>query len=503
MVEKHLLPPETDTGIQDDISAAENFLQLNRITGNRRRLVPLTTSELPFVSFTELELASFFWKKEPLKTRLTDLVAEDESPTSASSDIQSWIAGKGPGIIIKQFIADVAPQIKTSRQRRKAGHRRAARLLTLEQIRSHLTAVQDKWVDPINYATKGYILRGSIRADGFRLQLPAYKLRELQSVRYCRLEPAKLPPKLTSTVGGTNYYLQEIRHVITCKEDVENLWPDAPVDRIKTLTLDGGQVCVVGAFVDLAENVLSQAKGKDNANESSMEGVTTTTVATTITTNNQQSTNAATSASSKVPVPLPQSQGLPTVSSRTTFLNLAVKQKAVFQPTFRFRHWLEGAKQEQVSVDGQQASISNIESRLPSLKGQGSSVFNYVQELERVEECLQNFYAGSGNQYKRHKWDMERARDYEYQLIADRLLGIVGGSFGRRYDPSNPVLIGVGLGEFSVRIGLPALNSTFLNYFIQMVTIALKISINGEYYKRLYVQKNQLICMLFWFFFWN
>ena len=130
-------------------------------------------------------------------------------------------------------------------------------------------------------------------------------------------------------------------------------------------------------------------------------------------------------------------------------------------------------------------------------------MINYVQELERVEQCLQDFYARSGNQYKRHKCDMERARDYEYQLIADRLLGIVGGSFGRRYDPSNPVLIGVGLGEFSVRIGLPALNSTFLNYFIQMVTIALKISINGEYYKRLYVQKNQLICMLFWFFFWN
>ncbi|KAF9537618.1 hypothetical protein EC957_007865 [Mortierella hygrophila] len=338
MVEKHLLPPETDNGIQDDISAVENFLQLNRITGNRRRIIPLTSFELPFMSFTEPEFASFFWKRESLKTQLADLVAEDGSPANTLVDITNWIAGKGPGIIIKQFNADVAPQVKTSRQRRKAGHHGAVKLLTLEQIKSHLAAIQDKWVDPINYATKGYTLRSFIRMDGFWFQLPAYKLHELQSVRYRWLEPTKLPLKLTSTVGGIDYYLQEIRRVITCKEDVEKLWPGVPVDRIKTLTLGGGQVCAIGAFADLAEDVLSQAKGKDNANESSMEEITTTTtVATTIATDNQQSTNASTSASSKVPVPLRQSQGLPTSSSRTTFPNLAVKQKAVYQPTFRFR----------------------------------------------------------------------------------------------------------------------------------------------------------------------
>ncbi|KAF8924165.1 hypothetical protein BGZ58_002101 [Dissophora ornata] len=223
MVDKHLLSPETDIAILDDISAAENYLQLNRITGNRRRITSFTTSALPFVSFTETELASFFWKREPLRMRLTRLVAEDGSSTKALSDIQSWIAGKGPGIIIKQFIADVAPQVRTSRQRRKVGHRGAVKLLTLEHIKSYLTAVQDEWVDPTNYATKGYILRGSIRTDGFRVQLPAFKLRELQLARFNRLETAKLPPKLTSTVGGTDYYLQEIRKVISCKEDVEKL----------------------------------------------------------------------------------------------------------------------------------------------------------------------------------------------------------------------------------------------------------------------------------------
>jgi hypothetical protein len=72
-------------------------------------------------------------------------------------------------------------------------------------------------------------------------------------------------------------------------------------------------------------------------------------------------------------------------------------------------------------------------------------VINYTAELRQVEEKLLEFYVGRDQLYKRHKWDMERARQYEYQLLADRLLGIVGGSIGRRYDPANPVLIAIGL----------------------------------------------------------
>ncbi|KAG9068063.1 hypothetical protein KI688_011655 [Linnemannia hyalina] len=59
--------------------------------------------------------------------------------------------------------------------------------------------------------------------DGFRVQLLAFKLRELQDVRYQRLSENRLPPRLTPTVGGTDYYLQEIQNVITSKEDIERL----------------------------------------------------------------------------------------------------------------------------------------------------------------------------------------------------------------------------------------------------------------------------------------
>jgi hypothetical protein len=72
---------------------------------------------------------------------------------------------------------------------------------------------------------------------------------------------------------------------------------------------------------------------------------------------------------------------------------------------------------------------------------------------------------------------MERARQYEYQLLADRLLGIVGGSIGLRYDPANPVLIAVGLGKFLIRSGLSSLDSTFFSYFVQKVTVDSRMSL--------------------------
>ncbi|KAF9102878.1 hypothetical protein BGX30_009259, partial [Mortierella sp. GBA39] len=121
----------------------------------------------------------------------------------------------------------------------------------------------NEWLDPFTYAQKGYVVRGSVRTDGFRVQLLTFKLRELQAVRYRRLNDNRLPPRLTSTVGGVDYYLQEIRNVITTKEDVARLWPGVQPKKIKTLTLDGGQACVVGAFADIPEDLQANRKGKE------------------------------------------------------------------------------------------------------------------------------------------------------------------------------------------------------------------------------------------------
>lgn len=315
MKDKGTVRGDADIQIRPDVSAMENFLYLNRLTGNSRRMVPITPSQQPFMSFSEQEIAAFFWKRKMLKEKLVQLGKLENTTITSVNDLDTWISGKEPGFLIKNFIADVAPQGLTSRQQKRAGHRSAVKLWSLDQVRSHLANVQNEWLDYLTYGEKGYILQGSLRTDGFRIHLLAFKLQELQAVRFRRNLEDRLPPRLTSTVGGIDYYLQEIRNVITTKEDVARLWPGVRPEKIKTLTLDGGQACVIGAFADIPEDSRVNGKGKEvDRTHSTMEGIITTSV------------ELTTFSTSSTPLPVPisvstpdqQSTNLPMVSSRTS-----------------------------------------------------------------------------------------------------------------------------------------------------------------------------------------
>ncbi|KAI1309985.1 hypothetical protein EDD11_003934 [Mortierella claussenii] len=64
---------------------------------------------------------------------------------------------------------------------------------------------------------------------------------------------------------------------------------------------------------------------------------------------------------------------------------------------------------------------------------------------------------------------MERAKHAECQVFAEKLLNVVGGGLGRRIEDNkdkNPILIGVGRGQFCSNSKLSSLHSTFLSYFI-------------------------------------
>ncbi|KAF9106844.1 hypothetical protein BGX30_008795, partial [Mortierella sp. GBA39] len=110
MKDKGTVRVDADIRIRPDVSVVENFLYLNKLTGNSRRLVPVTSSVQPFVSFTERELATFFWKRGVLKEKLVQLGKMDNTTITSVIDLDRWISGKEPGFLIKNFIADVAPQ---------------------------------------------------------------------------------------------------------------------------------------------------------------------------------------------------------------------------------------------------------------------------------------------------------------------------------------------------------------------------------------------------------
>ena len=163
-----------------------------------------------------------------LKQRLCELALQDNTVLYNVRDLDSWIGSKEPGFIIKHFICDVGSEGLTSRQRKKAGHRAAVRLWTLDDIRSHLQQFlqeDEKKVKrnikdddeggfhPATYKEKRYVLRGSILTDGFRVKLLSFKLRELQDVRYRRWKEDRLPSRLTSTVEGTDFFC---RRFATC-----------------------------------------------------------------------------------------------------------------------------------------------------------------------------------------------------------------------------------------------------------------------------------------------
>ncbi|KAI1280939.1 hypothetical protein EDD11_001411, partial [Mortierella claussenii] len=146
------------------------------------------------------------------------------------------------------------------------------------------------------------------------------------------------------------------------EEDVKRLWPEVEdPSKIKILTLDAGQAYVVGAYAHLPED--------------------------------------------------PDGH-----------YNLAVNQKAVMQPVFRHRRWLEGEKE--LAPNHLSDSTAHVESNLPPLRGPGASVVEYINKLDEVGELLSGFYNGANNRFKKHDWDKTRAKQAEYTAMAASLLGI-------------------------------------------------------------------------------
>ncbi|KAF9914057.1 hypothetical protein FBU30_002830, partial [Linnemannia zychae] len=312
-----------------------------------------------------------------------------------------------PGCMINALLCKVGIEGLSWSQRKKAGIRAAIESPSPMNIAAHINTLRDSEFNPSEYKARGYILRPSIRTDGFRLLVMAFKKKELQSVRYRRYREEKLPSRLLTTVGGTDSFLTEIRNVIHLPEVQEYIGNET--ERVKILGLDLGQSCTVAAFTLLPQD-----------------------------------------------------------TSTPLYLNLAVKSKAIYQPNLKHRHWMEQRK-SRVLPDAQ-VSIADIESSLPPLRGKESSCSEYCQQLELVHEQLDKFYNGDKYIFKRRDWDVRRAKQEEYRTIADRLLQSVGGSLRHRRDGDNKVIIAVGLGKFRSKSGMTSLHESFAAYFVKTVS---------------------------------
>ncbi|KAF9431657.1 hypothetical protein BGZ76_011867, partial [Entomortierella beljakovae] len=404
---KGMLPKDADIDINTDLSGIENFVNLNKLDKNNRRIAPLPNMQLPFMTFSEGDLIDILWKNENLQAFCKHQVPSTEGYSLA--DFKSSLNYSNPiGSIVTALLSPVGRPINVRKGPR--GLKDKTRVMTLNEASDHICVIRKEDFDPAKYSKSGYALTGTIRTDGFRLQLLSYKLKELKCVKFKRLPEEKLPNPLTSTVGGVDQYLTEIRNVVRSKDDVSTLWKCNP-QKIKILGLDLGQACVVGASA-----LLPVVNNKDN----------------------------------------PQ-------ATKSIFHNLAVNQKAVYQPIFKLRRRLEYNKN---AVTFGTKSISEIERDLPAVREDSASIIKYYEEFTQVKETLYSFYDGDKNIVKRHQWDARKARDNEYSRITNSLLKLVGGSIGQRRKKSNKVVIGIGLGQFLSRMRLSSLHETFLSYFV-------------------------------------
>ncbi|KAG0338892.1 hypothetical protein BG004_007043, partial [Podila humilis] len=210
-----------------DQPAICTFVTLNSLAGRPWTLAPLSTSGTGFLTFSELELAALFHKREKLHCALKELIGlTNENRRISQKDVtDDWLAVQTPGRLVQNFVAPVNPrspdgQRLRGRHKKRAGIAASIDVTTRRELRSHINSVRNVDFDPCSYEKKGYYLTGSIKTDGHQLQLIGYKLRVLNSVKFKRYPLDMLPDRLTSTTAGTNDFLKEARNVFKTSHDV-------------------------------------------------------------------------------------------------------------------------------------------------------------------------------------------------------------------------------------------------------------------------------------------
>ncbi|KAF9083002.1 hypothetical protein BGX27_004292, partial [Mortierella sp. AM989] len=260
MIKKGQLAVSQAVNLKSKAPTVQLFVQVNAVAGRPWRLSSLSSVKHGYMTFTEIELAAFLHKRDELHPVLKKLIGYTDQQRRLTQEELSrdWLRFQTPGLLIQQLIAPVDPRASNGerlhgRQKKEAGIAATIKLVDPEEIRAHVNNLRSAEFDPRTYNEKGYFLRGSIKTDGYNLQLLAYKVRELNSVKYKRYSADILPNRLLNTTAGTNDFLTEVHNVFKTPADRERLLGCTPdkTDQVSYLGIDPGQAYVVGAYAYL------------------------------------------------------------------------------------------------------------------------------------------------------------------------------------------------------------------------------------------------------------
>ncbi|KAF9554358.1 hypothetical protein EC968_009681, partial [Mortierella alpina] len=148
---KGLIARGLPTAIDNAIPAIENFVLLNRTDKNSRRIVPLTSFEQPFVSFSEKELGILFWKNPALKEQLQAWVLEnleDASFKPAQHDVNRLLQRSAPGSLITKFLSNVG---RDEPRHGRRTYKDTTTVMDLEEISDHIQNLRHENFNPTTY----------------------------------------------------------------------------------------------------------------------------------------------------------------------------------------------------------------------------------------------------------------------------------------------------------------------------------------------------------------
>ncbi|KAG0322448.1 hypothetical protein BG000_002906 [Podila horticola] len=334
--------------------------------------------------------------------------------------------------------------------------------------RSHLQ-VAPLGQEPVT-SPKRYALTGTFRTNGLVLQVLAYDL-QIMKGRDLQAAPARMDPEV-----GPGRWLKEIRHEFATQDDVEHTFgpyfesSDIGKD-VWLASVDFGQVCTAAISVRIPPLVMDQALAVDDhatTEEENFDGSlsppsetededrmaqgssfwTRDTQASV--TNSFKEDEDFIMYESELPPVLGSDPARdidsPSTVPRERFRNLVIKSKALYQPQFRHRRYLESSKPDEM-----RASEHSIN---PHKGIHDDKVLDFVESRIDASQTLNHHYNNTFR-HRWHLWEFQKAKEAEYSVAIQAVMDMLFDA------PKDKVLFVIGLDKFVSNSKLTSLHGTF------------------------------------------
>ncbi|KAG0251560.1 hypothetical protein BG011_007516 [Mortierella polycephala] len=167
LMDKGHPPADTLSRIDSSIPAIENSVRLNNITGNRRKILPMSSMEDRHICLSELDLIAIFWKDKDLR-ELLQILARPEFPSTphpSLGDMYLWISDKKPGYLVTTILTDVGGYSEEQHKKQR-GYWRSTMETSVQEMRHHLEDIREKDFSPAYHSKCGYVLAGQYKRTG-------------------------------------------------------------------------------------------------------------------------------------------------------------------------------------------------------------------------------------------------------------------------------------------------------------------------------------------------